>query len=216
MTTDSKSMAKIVAGATSMRLLRIYNLSSEASAALVPQTEYFQLAPRTAIPRATIVIQNKPIWLFPGAPIARIIPKMRKKVAKTMPVWRPRADEETTRAALIHDVGQFLPIDEAKDAQMGIKTHPVRWVGYRVIGENVVRLVGCCVATRRYSTAFYTRYYNGLSETSKQSLKFQGGLSKGEELETFERNPMRVEMVELTSLDDWAKTMGIAWQTPRT
>jgi hypothetical protein len=82
-------MAKIVAGATRMRLLRIYNLSSEASVALFPQTEYFQLAPRTEIPRATIVIQNKPVWLFPGALIARIIPKMRKKVAKTMPVRRP-------------------------------------------------------------------------------------------------------------------------------
>jgi predicted HD phosphohydrolase len=55
-----------------------------------------------------------------------------------------------------------------------------------------------------------------LSETSKKSLKFQGGPSKGEELETFERDPLRVEMVELTSLDDRAKIMGIAWHTLRT
>jgi predicted HD phosphohydrolase len=47
-------------------------------------------------------------------------------------------------------------------------------------------------------------------------LKFQGGPSEGEELETFERDPLRAEMAELTRLDDRAKIIGIAWQTLRT
>jgi hypothetical protein len=46
------------------------------------------------------------------------------------------ADEETTHAALIHDIGQFLPIEEAKDAQVGMDTHPVGRVGYGMIEEE--------------------------------------------------------------------------------
>jgi hypothetical protein len=56
-------------------------------------------------------------------------------------------------------MGQFLPIDEAKNAQMGMDTHPVGRVGYGIIGEeylrgpsfgeNVVRLVGSRVVAKR-------------------------------------------------------------------
>ncbi|KAH8763978.1 hypothetical protein F5882DRAFT_383454 [Hyaloscypha sp. PMI_1271] len=77
------------------------------------------------------------------------------------------ADEEIARAALIYDIGQFLPIDETKAAQMGTDTPPVGRLGNRMIGENVVRLVGSRVAAKcRYLTAVYTRYYNGLPETN--------------------------------------------------
>jgi hypothetical protein len=65
LTVNPKLMAKLVAGATRMRLRRICNLLSEASAALVPQTEHFKLAPKIEMPRATIAIQNKPIWPIP-------------------------------------------------------------------------------------------------------------------------------------------------------
>jgi predicted HD phosphohydrolase len=58
-------------------------------------------------------------------------------------------------------------------------------------------------------------YYEGLSEASKQSLRFQGGPFQGEELEKFERDPLKEEMVMLRKWDDGAKIVGIERETPR-
>lgn len=62
-------------------------------------------------------------------------------------------------AALLHDIGQFLPLDAAKDVQMGMGDHSVGRVGHERIGEEylrnlgfgdrVSRLVGSHVAAKR-------------------------------------------------------------------
>ena len=73
---------------------------------------------------------------------------------------RARSDDETVLAALFHDVGQLLPLDKAKDVQMGIGSHSVGRVGHDLIGEEylkglgfgekVSRLVGSHVAAKRF------------------------------------------------------------------
>lgn len=55
-----------------------------------------------------------------------------------------------------------------------------------------------------------------MMEASKQSLQFKGGLFQGEELEAFERDPLKDEMVKLRKWDDQAKIVGIEHETPRT
>lgn len=60
-----------------------------------------------------------------------------------------------------------------------------------------------------------TSYYDDLSEASKQSLRFQGGPFACEELESFERDPLKDEMVKLRKWDDQAKIVGIENVTPR-
>src|SRR5258708_25833216 len=67
----------------------------------------------------------------------------------------------------------------------------------------------------RYLTAVDTSYYDGLSEASKQSLRFQGGPFQGEELKLFEGDPLKDEMVKLRKWDDQAKVVGIEKDTPR-
>jgi 2-amino-1-hydroxyethylphosphonate dioxygenase (glycine-forming) len=67
----------------------------------------------------------------------------------------------------------------------------------------------------RYLTAVDAKYYDGLSEASKQSLKLQGGPFEGDELERFEQDPLKDEIVELRKWDDQAKIVGIEDQTPR-
>jgi predicted HD phosphohydrolase len=47
------------------------------------------------------------------------------------------------------------------------------------------------------------------------SLKFQGGPFEGEELDAFEKDPLRDEMVALRRYDDGAKLVGIEDTTPR-
>ena len=67
----------------------------------------------------------------------------------------------------------------------------------------------------RYLTAVDASYYDGLSEASKQSLKFQGGPFEGEELARFNNDPLREEMVKLRKWDDQAKIVGVENETPR-
>jgi predicted HD phosphohydrolase len=60
---------------------------------------------------------------------------------------------------LLHDIGQFLPLDAAKDVQMGMGDKSVGRVGHERIGEeylrnlgfgdHVWRLVGSHVAAKR-------------------------------------------------------------------
>jgi 2-amino-1-hydroxyethylphosphonate dioxygenase (glycine-forming) len=67
----------------------------------------------------------------------------------------------------------------------------------------------------RYLTAVDSSYFDGLSDASKQSLALQGGPFKGDELEAFERHPLKDEMVRIRIWDDMSKIVGIAEQTPR-
>ncbi|KUJ18467.1 uncharacterized protein LY89DRAFT_642787 [Mollisia scopiformis] len=139
---------------------------------------------------------------------------------------RSGSDDELILAALLHDIGQFLPIEEARDVQMLMEGEgSVGRVGHEMIGEEylknlgfgekVWKLVGSHVAAKRYLTAIDTSYYDGLSEASKQSLKFQGGPFQGEELEQFMRHPLSEDMVKLRKWDDRAKVVGIEGSTPR-
>jgi predicted HD phosphohydrolase len=72
----------------------------------------------------------------------------------------PGAPQDTILAGLLHDIGQFLPLDEAKDVQMGIAGESVGRVGHEAIGASyltslgfapsVTKLVGSHVAAKRY------------------------------------------------------------------
>ena len=64
-------------------------------------------------------------------------------------------------------------------------------------------------------TAIDGSYYDGLSEASKQSLRFQGGPFEGKELERFRLHPLSEEMVRLRRWDDGAKVVGIEGSVPR-
>ena len=138
------------------------------------------------------------------------------------------ADEETIIAALLHDIGQFLPADEVKsiahevqnmnssdDASVG----GVGRVGHERIGEEyllrlgfsqkVGALVGSHVAAKRYLCATDPSYYDSLSEASKKSMVFQGGIMKGEELDEWASNPWCSEMCQLRRWDDGAKVVDL-------
>ena len=54
-----------------------------------------------------------------------------------------------------------------------------------------------------------------LSSASRKSLAFQGDPFKDTELEEFDRNPLRDEMVSLRLWDDRAKLVGVESTTPR-
>ncbi|KAL7653495.1 hypothetical protein ACMYSQ_008198 [Aspergillus niger] len=141
------------------------------------------------------------------------------------------ASPELILAALLHDIGQIIPLSSTKEVRMNLKSsnsnsiENVGRMGHETIGaeylrslgfsEKVCRLVESHVPAKRYLTATDKAYYETLSSASKKSLEFQGGPFKGAELEAFETDPLRDEMVKLRLWDDAAKVQGIEESTPR-
>ncbi|KAK4870240.1 hypothetical protein LT330_005294 [Penicillium expansum] len=137
------------------------------------------------------------------------------------------AREELVIAALLHDIGQIIPLESTKEARMNLResTENVGRVGHEAIGasylrslgfsEAVCRLVNSHVAAKRYLTATDRGYYESLSSASQKSLAFQGGPFRDADLKNFEEDPLRDDMVSLRLWDDAAKLDGIEAITPR-
>lgn len=138
------------------------------------------------------------------------------------------ADDETILAALLHDVGQFLPAQDVKSiaheirdmsSSTDVSAGGVGRVGHERIGEEyllrlgfsqkVASLVGSHVAAKRYLCAVERDYHDSLSDASKKSLIFQGGPMEGTELEQWAANPWYHEMCQLRKWDDGAKVVGL-------
>jgi putative nucleotidyltransferase with HDIG domain len=93
------------------------------------------------------------------------------------------ADEETILGALLHDVGRFIPQSMKMPKMITPSGQFIGWASHEVLGERYLRdlgfsekicqLVGAHVMAKRYLTAVDEKYYDGLSESSKQTLKFQ-------------------------------------------
>ncbi|KAJ5831709.1 hypothetical protein N7474_000020 [Penicillium riverlandense] len=137
------------------------------------------------------------------------------------------ARDELVIAALLHDIGQIIPLEATKEVRMNLRNSAenVGRVGHEAIGaeylhsvgfsETVCRLVNSHVAAKRYLTAIDRAYYDSLSTASQKSLAFQGGPFQGDELCAFDRDPLRDEMVALRRWDDAAKLVGVEATTPR-
>ncbi|MCJ1457188.1 hypothetical protein MMC28_007555 [Mycoblastus sanguinarius] len=139
------------------------------------------------------------------------------------------SQSEIVIAALLHDIGQFLPAglvsNQIKELKSQNDSTSVGRVGHEAIGEHylhslgfsdkVCRLVGSHVAAKRYLTAIDPAYHASLSAASQKSLEFQGGPFKGEELERFMKDRLSEDMIRLRKWDDAAKVVGIVDRTPR-
>lgn len=139
----------------------------------------------------------------------------------------PAVDEETQLAALLHDVGQFVPsrdltrlIGERAETLGGVDaSQSVGRSGHdtqggkflRALGfsDKVARLVASHVDAKRYLCAVDATYHDKLSEASKKSLKYQGGPMAGDELAAFGGGAWCREMCQLRVWDDEAKVEGL-------
>lgn len=133
-------------------------------------------------------------------------------------------DEQTIIAALLHDIGQFLPLEELRDAHpsdmmdkelanVGRQGHDIlgqKWLEAHGWPKKVCDLVGAHVLAKRYLTATRPGYLDSLSNASKASLRMQGGPFNADELRAFEENPFHSQMVALRLYDDKAKEVGLA------
>lgn len=93
------------------------------------------------------------------------------------------ADDETVIGALLHDVGRFIPKASKMPAMISTDGTYVGTASHEVLGENYLRqlgfsekicqLVGAHVMAKRYLCAVEKEYYDGLSRSSKTTLKYQ-------------------------------------------
>jgi phosphonate degradation associated HDIG domain protein len=123
-------------------------------------------------------------------------------------------DDEVILAAFFHDIGHLCADAEEAGSMdgMGNVDHERLGADYlleRGFSERVANLVQGHVIAKRYLTYKYPEYYNRLSDASKATLEFQGGVMSAEEAADFELNPDAELIVRLRYWDDMAKEIEV-------
>jgi phosphonate degradation associated HDIG domain protein len=123
-------------------------------------------------------------------------------------------DDEVILAAFFHDIGHLCADAEEAGSMdgMGNVDHEKLGADYlleRGFSERMANLVQGHVIAKRYLTYKYPEYYNRLSDASKGTLEFQGGVMTEEEATDFELNPDAELIIRLRYWDDMAKEIHI-------
>jgi 2-amino-1-hydroxyethylphosphonate dioxygenase (glycine-forming) len=123
-------------------------------------------------------------------------------------------DEEVILAAFFHDIGHICTTvtPGGSMAGYGMKSHERIGADYlRSLGfpERIAKLVENHVQAKRYLTFKYPEYYEQLSEASRKTLEFQGGVMTSEEALAFERDPLFETSIRMRKWDELAKETGV-------
>ena len=120
-------------------------------------------------------------------------------------------DDEVVLAAFFHDIGHLCGGD-ASMGGYGVVSHErigaeyLRRCGF---GERMARLVQYHVEAKRYLTLRQAGYYQRLSEASRRTLEYQGGVMSEAEADAFERDPLFEVSLRMREWDEQAKVVGV-------
>jgi len=120
-------------------------------------------------------------------------------------------DDEVVLAAFFHDIGHLCGGD-ASMGGYGVVSHErigaeyLRRCGF---GERMARLVQYHVEAKRYLTLRQPGYYQRLSEASRRTLEYQGGVMSEAEADAFERDPLFAVSLRMREWDERAKEVGV-------
>ncbi|HRG78786.1 MAG TPA: HDIG domain-containing protein, partial [Cyclobacteriaceae bacterium] len=123
-------------------------------------------------------------------------------------------DDEVVLAAFFHDIGHICVQATAEQsmAGYGIKSHEKIGADYlrsKGFPEKIARLIENHVEAKRYLTFKYPPYFENLSEASKKTLEFQGGMMSKHEADRFEADPLFELSILLRKWDEEAKIMNV-------
>jgi phosphonate degradation associated HDIG domain protein len=122
-------------------------------------------------------------------------------------------DDEVVLAAFFHDIGHICPAGNAGNmGGFGVASHERLGADYlRRAGfsERMARLVEYHVQAKRYLTLKEPGYYERLSEASRRTLEYQGGVMTVEEAEAFERDPLCEVSLRMRQWDEQAKERSV-------
>ena len=121
-------------------------------------------------------------------------------------------DDEVVLAAFFHDIGHICTKGAQNMGGFGVVSHERLGADYlRSAGfsERVARLVEYHVQAKRYLTLREPGYYERLSEASRRTLDYQGGVMTLAEAEDFERDPLCAIGLRMRQWDEQAKQMHV-------
>ncbi|MCX2896380.1 phosphonate degradation HD-domain oxygenase [Pseudomonas mandelii] len=120
-------------------------------------------------------------------------------------------DDEVVLAAFFHDIGHICDADGVGNmGGFGVVSHERLGADYlRRAGfsERLARLVEYHVQAKRYLTLREPGYYERLSEASRRTLEYQGGVMTEVEAEDFECDPLCAISLRMRQWDELAKEM---------
>ncbi|KJZ47997.1 MULTISPECIES: phosphonate degradation HD-domain oxygenase [Pseudomonas] len=121
-------------------------------------------------------------------------------------------DDEVILAAFFHDIGHICAESVESMGGFGVVSHERLGADYlRRAGfsERMARLVEYHVQAKRYLTLKEAGYYERLSEASRRTLEYQGGVMTAEEAEAFEQDPLCAVSLRMRQWDELAKEMHV-------
>lgn len=121
-------------------------------------------------------------------------------------------DDEVVLAAFFHDIGHLCAEGAESMGGFGVVSHERLGADYlRRAGfsERLARLVEYHVQAKRYLTLREPGYYERLSEASRRTLEYQGGVMSAEEAVAFERDPLCEVSLRMRQWDERAKDMDV-------
>lgn len=121
-------------------------------------------------------------------------------------------DDEVVLAAFFHDIGHLCGQGAENMGGYGVVSHERLGADYlRRAGfsERMARLVEYHVQAKRYLTLKEPGYYDRLSEASRRTLEYQGGVMTVEEAEAFEQDPLCAVSLRMRHWDEQAKDIGV-------
>lgn len=118
-------------------------------------------------------------------------------------------DIEMQIAGFLHDIGHMLQSTEAEEMDIyGRIDHEeaaANWLAERGFSLKIQVVIENHVAAKKYLCFRNPEYYEKLSDASKKTLEFQGGIMVEEEALAFEASPYFEESIMLRRWDDQAK-----------
>ncbi|ROL90418.1 phosphohydrolase [Pseudomonas chlororaphis] len=121
-------------------------------------------------------------------------------------------DDEVVLAAFFHDIGHICGQDAENMGGFGVAGHERLGADYlRRAGfsERLARLVEYHVQVKRYLTCKEPGYYERLSQASRRTLEYQGGVMSAEEARAFEQDPLCAVSLRLRHWDEQAKELRV-------
>ncbi|MEX5557605.1 HD domain-containing protein [Pseudomonas rhodesiae] len=122
-------------------------------------------------------------------------------------------DDEVVLAAFFHDIGHLCDQRAESMGGYGVVSHERLGADYlRRAGfsERLARLVEYHVQAKRYLTFSQPDYYARLSEASRRTLAYQGGMMSAVEARAFEQDPLCAVSVRLRHWDEMAKQPNVS------
>lgn len=121
-------------------------------------------------------------------------------------------DDEVVLAAFFHDIGHLCAEGAANMGGFGVVSHERLGADYlREAGfsERLARLVEYHVQAKRYLTLREPGYHARLSEASRRTLEYQGGVMSEAEADAFEADPLCALSLRMRRWDELAKKRAV-------